>query len=62
MPIYGNREILNVVLKDRTTGEPKLSLRTLKVSNLDFTAAQQMAKGGRGDPVLLLWKGSRVIL
>lgn len=59
---FGVRDILNCILKDRSTGEPKLMLRTLKVSNLDFSAATVNAVGGRGAPILLQFKGEKSIV
>ncbi len=61
MPNFGSREVMNVVFKNRTSGAPVLSLRTLKVSNLDFTAAEAKITAGRGNPTHLVWSSDREI-
>lgn len=62
MAIYGIREIMNVLFKDITTGEPKLALRSLKVSDLDFSAAEVKLQAGRGNPTRLVWSSDREVV
>lgn len=62
MAIYGIREVMNVVFANRTTGEPKLALRSLKVSDLDFSAAEVKLTAGRGNPTRLIWSSDREIV
>lgn len=42
-------------------GEVKLALDTLKVSTIEFTAEQSEARGGKGNPPLIIWDYGREI-
>lgn len=44
-----------------TKGEPVLKLDTLKVSTIEFTAEQSEARGGKGNPPLIIWDYGREI-
>jgi len=56
---YGNRDVLNFVLKDIITKEPILYLTSLKTSELQNQTATVYATGGSGNPELIGWTGSR---
>jgi hypothetical protein len=43
------------------TGTPKLVLDTLKVSTIEFTGEQSEARGGKGNPPLIIWDYGREI-
>lgn len=43
------------------TGAPVLALDTLKVSTIEFTAEQSEARGGKGNPPLIIWDYGREI-
>ena len=43
------------------TGEPVLTFTTLKVSNIEFTAEQTDAKGGKGNLPLITWDYGREV-
>ncbi len=62
MSNFGTREVLNCVLKNRTTGKPVLALRTLKISNLDFSVAEVKLQAGRGNPTHLMWSSDREVV
>lgn len=47
--------------KIEATGEPVLEFDTLKVSNVEFTAEQTDAKGGKGNLPLLTWDYNREV-
>ena len=49
-----------VQLKKESTG-PVLKLDTLKVSTIEFTAEQSEARGGKGNPPLIIWDYGREI-
>lgn len=44
-----------------TTSDPVLEFTTLKVSNIEFTAEQADARGGKGNAKLISWDHSREI-
>lgn len=50
---------MDVTFYDVTTGNPVLHLDTLKMSNLENTAEEVSARGGRGNPELLVWDFNR---
>lgn len=52
---YGIKEVADVQFEDLTTGQVVLFLDTLKVSTLETTAEQTEAKGGKGNPPLIIW-------
>lgn len=43
------------------TGEPVLDLDSLKVSTMEFTAEQTEARGGKGNPPLIIWDYGREV-
>ena len=56
---FGIKEVMNVTFFDLTTKQPVLYLDTLKLSSLENTAEQAMARGGHGNPILLTWDYNR---
>lgn len=62
---FGIKEVADVVFYNITStgekGTPVLFLDTLKTSNLEFTAEQSEAKGGKGNSSLLIWDHSREV-
>lgn len=42
-------------------GEPVLDLDSLKVSTMEFTAEQTEARGGKGNPPLIIWDYGREV-
>ena len=52
---YGIKEVADVQFEDISTGEVVLYLDTLKVSTIETTAEQTEAKGGKGNPPLIIW-------
>lgn len=56
---YGIKEVADVffydIKDDGTMGDPVLYLDTLKVSTIEQTAEQTEAKGGKGNPPLIIW-------
>lgn len=52
---YGIKEVADVQFEDIKSGEVVLYLDTLKVSTLETTAEQTEAKGGKGNPPLIIW-------
>ena len=60
---YGIKEVADVtmyeIIEDSTTGaityKPVLFLDTLKVSTIEQTAEQTSARGGKGNPELIVW-------
>lgn len=59
MSKFGVKEVMDVTLYSTTTGKPVLFLDTLKMTNLENTAEQASAKGGKGNPKLLTWDFNR---
>lgn len=55
LDLYGIKEVADVVFWDTTTGNPVLYLDTLKVSTIEETADQTEARGGKGNPPLIIW-------
>ena len=49
MSKYGIKEVMDVCFYDTVTGKPVLFLDTLKMSNIDNTAEESFARGGRGE-------------
>ena len=43
------------------TGEPVLELDSLKVSTIEMTAEQSEARGGKGNPPLIIWDYGREV-
>jgi hypothetical protein len=62
-------EVGTVILQDDGTiqgqgddlPEPELEFTTLKVSNLEFTAEQSEARGGKGNAPLIVWDYGREV-
>lgn len=56
---YGIKEVADVTFykinSDASRGAPVLFLDTLKVSTIEQTAEQAEARGGKGNPPLLIW-------
>lgn len=56
---YGIKEVADVTFyeinDDGTPGAPVLYLDTLKVSTIEQTAEQAEARGGKGNPPLIIW-------
>ena len=52
---YGIKEVADVTIYDLETGEPVLFLDTLKISTIEQTAEQAEARGGKGNPPLIIW-------
>lgn len=56
---YGIKEVADVVFyeinNDGTPGAPVLFLDTLKVSTIEQTAENTSARGGKGNPELIMW-------
>lgn len=59
MDKFGVKEVMDVTFYDLEDGSPKLYLDTLKLSNLENTAEQAMARGGAGNPILITWDYNR---
>lgn len=58
---YGSRDVLDFTFKDIATRKPLFYFESLKTSEMDTKAATVYAKGGRGNPQLIAWTGSRTI-
>ncbi|MFA6711175.1 MAG: hypothetical protein WCS33_00465 [Candidatus Caldatribacteriota bacterium] len=56
---FGVKEVMNVTFYDLVSWQPSLYIDTLKLSNLENTAEQSMARGGVGNPILLTWDYNR---
>lgn len=52
---YGIKEVADVTFYDTVTNLPVLFLDTLKVSTIEQTAEQVSARGGKGNPELIVW-------
>lgn len=52
---YGIKEVADVTFYDLKTKLPVLFLDTLKVSTIEQTAEQTEARGGKGNPPLIIW-------
>ena len=56
---YGIKEVADVTFYKTTEtgapGAPVLYLDTLKVSTIEQTAEQAEARGGKGNPPLIIW-------
>lgn len=55
LDLYGIKEVADVVFWDTETKKPVLYLDTLKVSTIEETAEQTEARGGKGNPPLIIW-------
>jgi hypothetical protein len=60
---FGIKEVADVTFykinTDGSKGEAVLFLDTLKVSNIEFTAEQAEARGGKGNAPLIIWDYGR---
>ncbi len=56
---FGVKEVMDVTFYSLTDHKPVLYVDTLKLSNLENTAEESMARGGRGNPILLTWDYNR---
>ena len=56
---YGIKEVADVmfyeIAANGTPGAPVLYLDTLKVSTIEQTAEEGEARGGKGNPPLIIW-------
>lgn len=52
---YGIKEVADVIVYDITTGKPVMYFDTLKISNIEQTAEETDARGGKGNPKLISW-------
>lgn len=52
---FGVKEVLDVTFYDTVTKKPVLFCDTLKLSTMDVKASQSFARGGKGNPKLLIW-------
>jgi hypothetical protein len=59
MAKFGVKEVADVTLYDLVTGKPVLYLDSLKISNLENTAEESSATGGKGNAKLLTWDFGR---
>lgn len=59
MAKFGIKEVMDVTFYDTTTGKPVLFFDTLKMSNIENTAEESSARGGKGNPKLLTWDFNR---
>ena len=63
---FGIKEVADVAFyalgaNGLPTGDPVLIFDTLKVSNIEFTAEQAEARGGKGNAPLIIWDYGREI-
>lgn len=57
---FGIKEVADVTFTSLDTTNAKvLTFDTLKVSNLEFTAEEAFARGGKGNPKLVAWDYNR---
>ncbi len=56
---FGIKEVMDVTFYDLETFRPVLYANTLKLSNLENTAEESHARGGKGNPILLTWDYNR---
>ena len=58
---YGIKEVADVTFYDIDSGAPVLYLDTLKVSTIEQTAENTSARGGKGNPELIIWDYNKEI-
>lgn len=63
---FGIKEVADVAFyalgeNGKPTGEPVMVFDTLKVSNIEFTAEQAEARGGKGNAPLIIWDYGREV-
>ena len=56
---FGIKEVMDVTFYSLTDHRPVMYVDTLKLSNLENTAEESHARGGRGNPILLTWDYNR---
>ncbi len=56
---FGTKEVMDVTFYDTITNKPVLFCDTLKMSNIENTAEETSARGGKGNPKLLSWDFNR---
>ena len=56
---FGAKEVMNVVLYDKSTSKPEIFFDTLKTSEIDITSETVYATGGRGNSKLIAWNVSK---
>lgn len=56
---FGIKEVADVTFTSLDSGNKTLTFDTLKVSNLEFTAEEAFARGGKGNPKLIAWDYNR---
>mgnify|MGYP001351129593 CR=1 FL=1 len=59
MAKFGVKEVMDVTFYDTATGKPVLFCDTLKMTNLENTAEETSARGGKGNAKLLSWDFNR---
>lgn len=59
MEKFGIKEVMDVCFYDTKTGKPVIFFDTLKLSELENKASESAAKGGKGNPKLLIWDFDR---
>lgn len=52
---YGIKEVADITFYNLRSGAPELFIDTAKVSTLEQTAEQSEARGGKGNPPLIIW-------
>ncbi len=52
---YGIKEVADVIVYDITSGNPVMFFDTLKISNVEQTAEEADARGGKGNAKLISW-------
>ena len=58
---FGSRDILDFTFKDIVTKRPLFYFESLKTAEMDNKSATVYATGGRGNPRLIAWTGTRTI-
>jgi len=53
---FGAKEVLDVTLYDMATNRPVMYFDTLKTSSIAFTSEKVYARGGKGNPKLIVWE------
>ena len=56
---FGTKEVMDVTFFDTETGKPVLFCDTLKMTNIENTAEETSARGGKGNSKLLSWDFNR---
>ena len=56
---FGIKEVADVTFTSLDSAAKVLTFDTLKVSNLEFTAEEAFARGGKGNPKLVAWDYNR---